>query len=68
MNEASINFMAGGLSANAFWLFSMPAEGSRGFYKGLVPCLLRSFPTNASAIMVFEYTMRFLKNSEMPTF
>ncbi|RHZ77415.1 hypothetical protein Glove_180g82 [Diversispora epigaea] len=99
MNEASINFLAGGLSANAFWLFSMPAdtvknrymtqpdvnpkkfptlrsvafyinktEGSRGFYKGLVPCLLRSFPTNASAIMVFEYTMRFLKNSEMPTF
>lgn len=24
MNEVSINFLAGGLSANAFWLCSMP--------------------------------------------
>jgi solute carrier family 25 carnitine/acylcarnitine transporter 20/29 len=29
-------------------------EGWRGFYRGFVPCFLRSFPTNAAAIFVFE--------------
>ncbi|CAG8544422.1 11739_t:CDS:2 [Funneliformis caledonium] len=37
-------------------------EGINGFYRGFLPCILRSFPTNASAILVFETTMRFLKD------
>ncbi|KAK0553406.1 hypothetical protein OC846_001319 [Tilletia horrida] len=32
----------------------------RKFYTGLVPCLLRAFPTNAAAILAFETTMRIL--------
>ncbi|KAF0444019.1 mitochondrial carrier [Gigaspora margarita] len=94
LNEPTINFLAGGLSANNFWICAMPfdtiknrfmtqpdvkplrfpniwscatfiyqTEGIRGFYKGFIPCILRSFPTNASAILAFETTMRLLKNS-----
>ncbi|ORX68688.1 mitochondrial carrier [Linderina pennispora] len=37
-------------------------EGVRGFFRGFVPTFIRSFPTNASAIFVWESTMRFLKN------
>ncbi|KAI8904199.1 mitochondrial carrier domain-containing protein [Powellomyces hirtus] len=33
-------------------------EGVRGFYRGFVPCFLRSFPTNGAAIFVFETAMR----------
>ncbi|KAJ3241758.1 hypothetical protein HDU81_010402 [Chytriomyces hyalinus] len=29
-------------------------EGIKGFYRGFVPCFLRSFPTNGAAILVFE--------------
>ncbi|KAI8616325.1 mitochondrial carrier domain-containing protein [Chytriomyces sp. MP71] len=29
-------------------------EGLKGFYRGFVPCFLRSFPTNGAAILVFE--------------
>ncbi|CAG8482632.1 5405_t:CDS:10 [Paraglomus brasilianum] len=36
-------------------------EGFYGFYRGFMPCLLRSFPTNAAAIAVWEATMRSLK-------
>ncbi|CAG8454050.1 9403_t:CDS:10 [Paraglomus occultum] len=36
-------------------------EGVYGFYRGFMPCLLRSFPTNAAAIAVWEATMRSLK-------
>ncbi|KAJ3096851.1 hypothetical protein HDU97_005479 [Phlyctochytrium planicorne] len=32
----------------------MAKEGLKGFYRGFTPCLLRSFPTNAAAIFVFE--------------
>ncbi|CAG8553727.1 4726_t:CDS:2, partial [Ambispora leptoticha] len=38
-------------------------EGYSGFYRGFTPCLLRSFPTNASALFAFETTMRFLKSA-----
>ena len=37
--------------------------GIRGFYRGYVPCLLRSFPTNASAIFVFELVSKLAKES-----
>ncbi|KAG9287434.1 hypothetical protein G9A89_023806 [Geosiphon pyriformis] len=40
-------------------------EGFSGFYRGFTPCILRSFPTNASAIFAFETTMRFLKDFEI---
>ncbi|KNC96544.1 uncharacterized protein SPPG_08132 [Spizellomyces punctatus DAOM BR117] len=33
-------------------------EGIRGFYRGFVPCFLRSFPTNGAAIFVYETMMR----------
>lgn len=35
-------------------------EGVKGFYRGFIPCFLRSFPTNASAVLVFDTTMRFM--------
>ena len=35
-------------------------DGFKGFYRGYVPCLLRSFPTNASAIFVFELSHKLL--------
>ncbi len=33
-------------------------EGYRGFFRGLGPCLLRSFPVNASALFVYESLLR----------
>jgi hypothetical protein len=33
-------------------------EGIRGFYRGLGPCLLRAFPSNACAFFVYEGMMR----------
>lgn len=35
-------------------------DGVRGFFRGLGPCFLRAFPVNASAIFVYEGTMRVL--------
>ncbi|CCG80655.1 Mitochondrial ornithine carrier protein [Taphrina deformans PYCC 5710] len=35
-------------------------DGWRGYYRGFTPCILRSFPTNASAVLVFDTTMRYL--------
>lgn len=35
--------------------------GLKGFYRGFLPCLLRSFPTNACSITMFELTMRWLR-------
>ncbi|KAI9591250.1 hypothetical protein BDF19DRAFT_455741 [Syncephalis fuscata] len=34
--------------------------GLRGFYRGFLPAFLRSFPTNACAVTVFEACMRYL--------
>jgi solute carrier family 25 (mitochondrial carnitine/acylcarnitine transporter), member 20/29 len=39
--------------------FVFRTEGLKGFYRGFVPCFLRSFPTNASAIFVFETISKF---------
>ncbi|KAJ1565718.1 hypothetical protein HK096_011315 [Nowakowskiella sp. JEL0078] len=33
-------------------------EGLRGFYRGFAPCFIRSFPTNAVAIFVYETMMK----------
>lgn len=38
----------------------MAKDGLRGYYRGFAPCFLRSFPTNASAVLVFDTTMRYL--------
>ncbi|KAF8168189.1 mitochondrial carrier domain-containing protein [Crassisporium funariophilum] len=35
-------------------------DGLAGFFRGLGPCFLRAFPVNASAIFVYEGTMRIL--------
>lgn len=35
-------------------------DGWKGYYRGFTPCFLRSFPTNASAVLVFDTTMRYL--------
>jgi solute carrier family 25 (mitochondrial carnitine/acylcarnitine transporter), member 20/29 len=42
--------------------FVLKKEGIRGFYRGFLPGLLRSFPTNASAIFVFESMTKFGKS------
>ncbi|KAJ2510889.1 hypothetical protein H4217_007644 [Coemansia sp. RSA 1939] len=38
------------------------SEGIPGFFRGFVPSFIRSFPTNASAIFVWESTVRLIKN------
>ncbi|KAG0166330.1 hypothetical protein DFQ28_001543 [Apophysomyces sp. BC1034] len=35
-------------------------EGLRGFYRGFLPSFLRAFPTNASAVFMFETVMKLL--------
>lgn len=35
-------------------------DGFRGFFRGLGPCFLRTFPVNASAIFVYEGIMKAL--------
>jgi len=35
-------------------------DGVAGFFRGLTPCFLRAFPVNASALFVYEGTMRVL--------
>lgn len=35
-------------------------DGLRGFFRGLGPCFLRTFPVNASAIFVYEGIMKTL--------
>lgn len=35
-------------------------DGYRGYFRGLMPCLLRAFPVNASALWVYEGLMRVL--------
>ncbi|KAJ2829524.1 hypothetical protein FBU31_002681 [Coemansia sp. 'formosensis'] len=37
-------------------------EGFGGFVRGFVPTFIRAFPTNASAIFVWESTVRLIKN------
>ncbi|KAJ2733042.1 hypothetical protein IW152_003365 [Coemansia sp. BCRC 34962] len=37
-------------------------EGLYGFVRGFVPTFIRAFPTNASAIFVWESTMRLIKS------
>lgn len=35
--------------------------GLRGFYRGIVPCLVRAFPVNAASFMAFEYGKEWLE-------
>lgn len=35
-------------------------RGIKAFYKGLTPCLIRSFPTNAATFLAYEYTRSLL--------
>jgi solute carrier family 25 carnitine/acylcarnitine transporter 20/29 len=36
------------------------SEGMRGFYRGLTPCFIRAFPSNACAFFVYEGILRVL--------
>ncbi|KAG5951594.1 hypothetical protein E4U53_002729 [Claviceps sorghi] len=94
MSAPAINFWAGGLSAQIYWLASYPSDlvkqrimtdplggalgdgrrrfprwrdaavavwkesGWRGYWRGFLPCFLRAFPANATALLVFEGVMR----------
>ena len=96
LSTPSINFWAGGLSAQVFWLTSYPSDvvkqrimtdplggrlndgqqrykswwqaakavgvenGWKGYWRGFVPCFLRAFPANATALLAFEAVMRAL--------
>jgi len=35
------------------------ADGLRGFYRGFLPAIMRSFPTNGAALMAYEFVMSF---------
>lgn len=35
-------------------------DGFKGFYRGFVPCLLRSAPTNGISFLAFELAMQYL--------
>ena len=37
------------------------AEAVRGFYRGFLPCILRSFPANGCALLAFDTAMRVLQ-------
>jgi solute carrier family 25 carnitine/acylcarnitine transporter 20/29 len=92
LNTPAINFWAGGLSAQLFWLSSYPSDvvkqrimtdslekdrrkfwtwreaaaavykqdGYRGYWRGFLPCFLRAFPANGTALLAFEGVMRAL--------
>jgi solute carrier family 25 carnitine/acylcarnitine transporter 20/29 len=34
-------------------------EGIKGFYRGFIPCLIRSFPTNGAAILAFDCVLKY---------
>jgi len=42
------------------WHKVYSTEGFRGFFRGLTPCLLRSFPANATCLMLFEYSTQWM--------
>lgn len=44
-------------AARAIWV----EGGAKAFYRGLTPCILRAFPTNAAALAVWEGAMKFMK-------
>ncbi|KAI9206300.1 mitochondrial carrier protein [Polychytrium aggregatum] len=45
-------------STAACFRYILRTEGIKGFYRGFLPCFLRSFPTNAAAIFVFDNVMK----------
>ncbi|KAL9540346.1 hypothetical protein MBANPS3_009735 [Mucor bainieri] len=96
LTDGSVTFIAGGLSATAFWIGAFPSdmvknrymtqpdvspkkfptptsvaryvyqtEGLKGFYRGFLPSFLRAFPTNASAVFMFEFVMKLLSTNKV---
>ncbi|EPB81303.1 hypothetical protein HMPREF1544_11973 [Mucor circinelloides 1006PhL] len=96
LTDGSVTFIAGGLSATAFWIGAFPSdmvknrymtqpdvspkkfptptsvaryvyqtEGLKGFYRGFLPSFLRAFPTNASAVFMFELVMNLLSTNKL---
>lgn len=39
-------------------ILHLNTDGWRGFYRGFIPAMLRSFPTNGAALFVFERVHR----------
>jgi solute carrier family 25 (mitochondrial carnitine/acylcarnitine transporter), member 20/29 len=100
VSEPIGDFLAGGLSAQVFWLGAFPLDaikarimtdsmggrlgdgvpkydsmrsaarsiyqqgGLKGFYRGFVPCFLRAFPANGTALLAFEATMRWMDGAQ----
>ncbi|KAI8640867.1 mitochondrial carrier domain-containing protein [Parasitella parasitica] len=95
LSDGSVSFIAGGLSATAFWIGAFPSDmvknrymtqpdvspkkfptptsvarhvyqtqGLQGFYRGFIPSFLRAFPTNASAVFMFELVMKLLSTNK----
>ena len=55
---------SGGEIVRSMWR----AKGVRGFYSGLLPCVLRAFPSTAAMFLSFEYSreaMIYLATAEM---
>ena len=38
----------------------LKTDGAAGFYRGLAPTMIRSFPTNAVCFLFYELTMSYL--------
>ncbi|KAI8897695.1 mitochondrial carrier domain-containing protein [Globomyces pollinis-pini] len=60
MTRPTINPKFRTIAQCARYIYS--TDGIKGFYRGFVPCFIRSFPTNGAAIFVFETISSFGKN------
>jgi len=40
----------------------MATEGVKGLFRGFAPCMVRSFPANATCFVAYEYTKKLFKN------
>lgn len=53
MASSDSNFKS--IFSTAKWIWNQ--NGYLGFYRGFVPCMLRSFPTNGAAVFAYELIM-----------
>ena len=53
MASSDMNFRS--IASTVRWIWKN--NGLKGFYRGFLPCMLRSFPTNGAAILVYELCM-----------
>jgi len=43
------------------WRKVVSSEGMRGLFRGFAPCMVRSFPANATCFLAYEYTRRLIQ-------